>query len=970
MAQSPVSRVRLRQITLIALLTFFIPLTVAVKHHDFKTCAQSGFCKRNRDFAQSVSKQGLQNQSQYQLLTDTLNLNGGRLQGVVSKSLGDGLEDIRLPIEILFLDSGVVRVTLDEEKRVEGTIALRHNSTVKKQRYNEAEVWALAGPPRLSNSASFAKCTTSGVTNVSYGTNGEYSAIIHHSPLALEFQRGGETHVQLNAQGLLNIEHWRAERDVNPEVADAPTDGQQPLRDTAEAPAGSTDESTWWDETFNGNTDTKPRGPESVALDITFPGYEHVYGIPEHAESLALKDTEAGSDSHSEPYRLYNSDVFEYELYSPMTLYGSIPFLQAHRRNSTVGVLWLNAAETWIDIKRQHNAEGSNTRTHWMSESGVLDVFVFLGPTPEDIAKDYGALTGYTQLPQQFALAYHQSRWNYVTDEDVKDVDRKFDMYEIPYDVIWLDIEYTDDKKYFTWDPLQFPDPIAMQEQLDASDRKLVIIIDPHIKKTDSYPISSHLRHEGLAMKSSTNQDYEGWCWPGSSNWIDAFNPAARQWWQSLFQYDQFPTCRANCFIWNDMNEPSVFSGPDMTAPRDNIHFGGWEHRDVHNLNGLTFVNATYHGLLSRQADDYHRPFVLTRSFFAGSQRMGAMWTGDNQAQWEHLAISIPMVLTNGVAGFPFAGADIGGFFGDPSKELLTRWYQAGIWYPFMRAHAHIDTRRREPYVISEPFKSYIAQAIRLRYALLPTWYTAFQQASVNGSPVLRPQFYVHPGDEAGFAIDDQFYLGSSGLLIKPITSEGATSTDIYLADKAPYYDYFDYTVYQGAGKRHTVDAPIDKIPVLMQAGHIVTRKDRPRRSSGLMKYDDLTLVVVLDQNGEAQGTFYEDDGDSYDFEAGAYIHRRFSFADARMVSENLGQEGAKTADYLRTMGTVQVEKIIIVGVPSTWSQKHLVSVAVGSQAAVQIGLQYHAAEGRRAAYAVVKNPAVPIGTSWVIDFS
>lgn len=686
-----------------------------------------------------------------------------------------------------------------------------------------------------------------------------------------------------------------------------------------------------------------------------------------------------GEGHHTDPYRLYNSDVFEYELNSPMTLYGSIPFMQAHKKGSTVGVFWLNAAETWIDITKETSyanplslgvTDQTSTQSHWISESGLLDVFVFLGPSPQDISKNYGELTGYTQLPQLFSIGYHQCRWNYMTDEDVKDVDRKFDMYEIPYDVIWLDLEYLDDKKYFTWDPMSFPDYHGMQNQLDDSERKLVIIIDPHIKNYDGYTIHDQLKNKDLAIKNKDSEDYQGWCWPGSSIWLDSMNPAGHDWWASLFPYDKYPGCHHNCFIWNDMNEPSVFNGPETTSPKDNIHFGGWENRDIHNVLGLTFVNATFDGLLERKKGEIRRPFILTRSFYAGLQRQGAMWTGDNQARWEYLGAALPMILNNGISGFPFAGADVGGFFGNPSKELLTRWYQNGIWYPFFRAHAHIDTRRREPYLIGAPYTHIIAEAIRLRYQLLPAWYTAFYEASINGTPIVRPQWFVFPNDEAGFAIDDQLYLGSTGLLAKPVVQESASNADIYISDDEKYYDYFDYTVYEGAGKAHTVDAPLEKIPLLIQGGHIIPRKDRPRRSSGLMKHDPFTLVISLGKAGTAEGTVYVDDGETYDHLEGAQIHRRFSFVNSVLFSTDIGLHGSKTASYLKTMAGIRVERVIVIGAPSEWAEKSHVLVSTGaSDAPTEAGFKWVEGEGKKASYAVVKDPHVSIGEDWKIQF-
>lgn len=729
--------------------------------------------------------------------------------------------------------------------------------------------------------------------------------------------------------------------------------------------------------------------------------------------------------------------MFEYEIDSPMTLYGSIPLMQAQRKNSTVGVFWLNSAETWIDIKKDTSSSNpkhlsgsgprTDTYTHWMSESGLLDAFVFLGPSPAALSSAYAELTGHTQLPAQFALGYHQCRWNYVTDEDVRDVDRKMDRHAIPYDVIWLDIDYLDDKKFFTWDPLTFADPLGMETQLDEHGRKLVVIIDPHVKKLEGYHVHDELTAKNLAVQNKERTIYEGWCWPGASYWMDGFAPALREWVQSLYTYAKFAGTMGNVFIWNDMNEPSVFNGPEMTMQKDNIHAPGWEHRDIHNANGQTFVNATFHALATR--DDpkgrtpTSRPFVLTRSFFAGSQRLGAMWTGDNMAQWSHLAGSLPMVLAQGISGFPFAGADVGGFMGNPSQELLARWYQAGAFYPFFRGHSHIDTKRREPYLSPEPERGIIASALRLRYSLLPSWYTAFHEASTTGYPIVRPMWWAHPSDAAGFSLDDQMYLGSTGLLVKPVTAEGATSVNVHLpvseradGSKVPYYDYDDYTTYLSGDARsparHTISAPLDKIPLLMRAGHVFARRDRPRRSAALMQNDPFTLVVVLDPaalgaedadgNVGAQGTLYHDDGSSYAYTRGSRIHRQFTFAGTSLTSSNIDIDGAHPhpvpqtpafplsalltkpdkafakgkAAYLSATDALRVEKIVIVGAPKSWKGKSVVSVVDEEGADGKVGkgsreVDVSFVEGAKgkADSAVVRDPKVRIGRGWRIVF-
>ncbi|KAI9726027.1 MAG: hypothetical protein M1828_002035 [Chrysothrix sp. TS-e1954] len=1002
---------------LLALLCLFINPAIMVKHENFKTCEQSGFCTRNRAYADNATAQASTFASPYVLDASSVKLSSsGVLTGMVRKTVKTpvnegpkGKEDtkVRLPLTITFLESGAARVRMDEEKRQKGEIELRHNSPARKERCDVAKDWALVGGLEPSTSATInQEVKDEGVTHVQYGKVDELEAVITHKPFGIDFRRDGKTHVRFNERGFLNVEHWRPKID-RPALDENASEEQKQAEEKRKAE--EEDESTWWEETFGGNTDSKPRGPESVGLDISFPGYEHVYGIPEHTGPMSLKETRGGDGNYDQPYRLYNSDVFEYEMDNPMTLYGAIPFMQAHRPGSTVGVFWLNAAETWIDIVKSRissnplsftsSTGNTDTKTHWFSESGLLDVFVFLGPSPEALSQTYAELTGFTQLPNFFSLGYHQCRWNYVTDEDVKDVDRRFDRHHIPYDVIWLDIEYLDDRKYFTWDPMTFPDPIGMQKQLDEHGRHLVVIVDPHIKRVDGYKVVEELVAKDLAVKTKeAEKPWEGWCWPGASYWVDCFNPASITWMKSLFRYENFAGTTKTVQLWNDMNEPSVFNGPETTMPKDLMFHGNWEHRDIHNVNSMTFVNATFHALETR--DDPKgktptiRPFVLTRAFFAGSQRLGAMWTGDNQASWPHLAASIPMILQNGIAGFPFAGADVGGFFGNPEKDLLTRWYQAGAFYPFFRAHAHIDTRRREPYLVGDPWQTIITQALRLRYALLPAWYTAFHTASTHGYPIVRPMWWAHPMDYHGFTLDSQMYLGDTGILVRPVVDPDASSVDIYLPAEesriaVPYYDYFTYKLYFSYGRASqggfvTVPAPLDTIPVLMRAGKIFPRKDRPRRSSTLMKWDPYTLVMVLDGNdpaGPADGELYVDDGETYDYRTGASIHRRFGFEDGILSSTPFASSSPSSQNatekrkpsreestYLASMRSVSVEKIIIVGAPGSWKDKSQVTVRVGAETRMA-DLQFHDRSRENAAWALVRKPDVPIGVEWSVEF-
>lgn len=264
-------------------------LIVTVKHENFKTCDQSGFCKRNRQFADTAAAAPKSWTSPYTIDPTTIKFANGELHATVVKTLNEDAEKVQLPLTVTFLESGVARVSLDEAKRQKGDITLRHDSKVRKERYNEAGKWALVGGLKVADGAALSENAEDGYTKVFYGDGSKHQAIIRHAPFGIEFQRDGETQVKFNERGLLNLEHWRPKIE---KPAEEKKEGEEEKADEQKQaePAGE-DESTWWDESFGGNTDSKPRGPEAVALDITFPGYEHVFGIPEHATRLSLKTT-------------------------------------------------------------------------------------------------------------------------------------------------------------------------------------------------------------------------------------------------------------------------------------------------------------------------------------------------------------------------------------------------------------------------------------------------------------------------------------------------------------------------------------------------------------------------------------------------------------------------------------------------------------------------------------------------------
>uniref|UniRef100_A0A663LK86 Uncharacterized protein n=1 Tax=Athene cunicularia TaxID=194338 RepID=A0A663LK86_ATHCN len=650
--------------------------------------------------------------------------------------------------------------------------------------------------------------------------NEDYKLKVTANPFQVVIQSKGETVLSMNSNGLLYFEHL-----------------QPPPGDRKQEDLGL------WQEKFGTFLDIKAHGPSSVGMDFSLHGFDHVYGIPQHTETLLLKNTSDG-----DAYRLYNLDIFGHKIHDKIGIYGSVPLLLAHKPNRTSGIFWLNSSETLVDINTKTAKQRAVplTDVRWMSESGIIDVFLLMGPTAFDLFKQFAQLTGTQALPPLFSLGYHQCRWNYEDEQDVKAVDAGFDEHDIPYDVIWLDIEHTDDKRYFTWDKKKFQNPRKMQEHLRKKKRKLVVIVDPHIKVDPMYTLYSEAKDKGYFVKDRNGQDFEGICWPGSSCYLDFTSPEVRKWYADQFAFKTYKGSTNILYVWNDMNEPSVFKGAELTMQKDAVHYNNWEHREVHNLYGFYQQMATAEGLI-RRSSGKERPFVLTRSFFAGSQKYGAVWTGDNTAEWGYLKISIPMLLTISMTGISFCGADVGGFIGDPEPELLVRWYQAGAYQPFFRGHSNMESKRREPWLFGKRNTQIIREAIRERYVLLPYLYTLFYRAHTAAEPVMRPLWVEFPEKIETFDVENEYMLG------KQVSSHPLD---------------FELNIFE-----------VVRIPVFQRGGTVIPLKTAAGKSTEWMIDISYELHVALDTEACAIGELYLDDGHSFQYlHKKQFLYRKFTF--------------------------------------------------------------------------------------------
>lgn len=653
-------------------------------------------------------------------------------------------------------------------------------------------------------------------------------------------------------------------------------------------------------EAFMHFIDTKPRGPESVGLDISFPSCTDIHGIPERTSAFSLPDTVSDASVLTEPYRLYNLDVSHYKLDKPLGLYGSIPFIMARKGQNAVGLFWQNSSETYMDIV----SKDENKSTHWYSESGAIDLFLLPGATPAAVSQQYLWLTGRPPLPALFAVGYHQCRYSYMSDADVREVDEGFSSRDIPYDVMWLDIDYTDGKRYFTWNNETFPDPTKLQNDLAKNGRKTVIIIDPHIKVDEDYNVYNLGTSQDVYVTAAKGEPFVGKCWPGESSFIDFLSSRGREMWADLFNLKKFPGFTQHMHVWNDMNEPSVFGGPERTMQKDLLH-GDIEHRHVHNMYGHSHIRATYEGLLKSRPNE--RAFVLTRSFFAGSQRYAAVWTGDNGADWDHLKASVGMLLSLQLCGVAMSGADVGGFFSDPDGELSTRWYQAGAFQPFFRGHSCQGTKRREPWSFGDPYTAHIRAAIRMRYEFIPYWYTVFAKFALGekaglgfDGPVMRPVWWEFEGWEE----NDSMWMVGDAILAAPIMKSNPVDHTVNLPE-GRWYDLF--AGWRCVRERLVVAADLSRMVVLQRGGTIVPRLHigALRSTMDMGKEDAYTLVVGLDDNGCASGEMYIDDGKSFEFENGKLRSIGLNFKDNQLVAHT------QMGDYV---SAARIDRIVICG--------------------------------------------------------
>jgi alpha-glucosidase len=564
-------------------------------------------------------------------------------------------------------------------------------------------------------------------------------------------------------------------------------------------------------------------------------------------------------------------------------MYISIPFfILLSPKKPAIGFFINSTSYSFFKIN-------DDTYTISVKDEG-LEIYAIYGPKIDDVITHFTGMVGRMEMPPAWSIGYQQSRWSYSTDEEALDVARRMRKDSIPCDVLYLDIDYMDGYRVFTWGK-NFPDPKKFVSEMKEIGFKVVTIVDPGVKIDENYAVYKSGKSIDAFVKDRYGKEFTGYVWPGKCSFPDFLRPDVREWWSTSHKVLFDAGVEG---IWNDMNEPAiVWTDAQMDKVKNILGKGEinfqllgeakavfaqedhgdeiihkdengerWPHYKVRNIYAYLEAIAT-----SRAFELYRpgkRPFLLTRAGFAGIQKYAAVWTGDNSSWWEHLEAEIAISIGLGLSGVSFTGTDVGGFGGNSNGELLARWTEMGVFFPFFRNHSAIGTVHQEPWAFGEKIEKIIKKYITLRYELFPHMYTAFHSAHENGVPIMRPLFFIDQDNPDLYSINDEFLFGDS-LLIAPITKPNTMWRSVYIP-KGRWIDMRNGKIYE-EDHVYKIDAPLDEIPIFVKENSMIFRTDP---MNYIFEKEKMTLYVDV-YGQEGRGYLYEDDGETLEYKKGGY---------------------------------------------------------------------------------------------------
>ncbi|KIM29882.1 glycoside hydrolase family 31 protein [Serendipita vermifera MAFF 305830] len=649
--------------------------------------------------------------------------------------------------------------------------------------------------------------------------------------------------------------------------------------------------------------------PQYLRVKTSLPPNANIYGLGEHTDTFRLSPDNTTRT-------LWNRDA--YGVPNGTNLYSDHPVYFEHRSSGTHGVFLLNS--NGMDVKLR--SASNSTTLEYNVIGGILDFYFLAGPGPLDVAKQYARLAGLPAEVPYWGLGLHQCRYGYQNYLDVAQVVANYSAAGIPLETMWTDIDYMYQRLVFTNDPQYFPlDKMReIVKALHARDQHYIVMVDPAVGVK---PGISKAYDRGKALdvwiKNPNGTDHLGIVWPGVVVWPDWFNSKTAAYWANEFKLFFNPQTGIDIDgVWIDMNEPASFCTypcadpyaeavsqnmpPNRTTPppsatsqlpiplalakRANnysdvlnppyaignvnahlsdktaftnvVHANGMIEYDVHNIYGTMMSSTTRDAMEARRPG--LRPFVITRSTFAGAGAKVGKWLGDNLSTWEHYRVSIAGMLGfASIYQIPEVGSDVCGFGGNTTETLCARWATLGAFNPFYRNH-NGDTSISQEFYRWPSVAQAAKNAIDMRYRLLDYFYTALHLAHTDGVPVLQPLWFQYPKDTNTFGIDLQFFFGNS-ILVSPVTQENVTDVSIYLPNDT-FYDFKNYAVINGTGSTVQLsNISYTDIPVYIRGGVVLPLRVQSANTTTALRKKNFELVIAPNRSGKASGSLYIDDG-------------------------------------------------------------------------------------------------------------
>ncbi|MFF3248559.1 glycoside hydrolase family 31 protein [Streptomyces sp. NPDC002870] len=543
--------------------------------------------------------------------------------------------------------------------------------------------------------------------------------------------------------------------------------------------------------------------------------------VPADARFFGLGGRAGGPRLRGGTYRLWNTDPRGTFGPGDDPLYITMPVQLVVADAGTHLAFHDNSWDGRVTLREGEEGAGSGHDRPGTSEvridGGPLRCWVVVG-TPARVLTGWTQLTGAPALPPSWALGPQHARWGFGSEREVRRIAAGYRDRELPLSAVHLDIDHYDAHQVFTVGREKFPDLPGMAKDLREDGVRLVSIVDPAVKAEPGNTVYDSGSAAGAFVRDPQGREVRGVVWPGECVYPDFTDPAARRWWGDLYEER---LAQGFSGVWHDMNEPVSFAPfGDMTLPRSARHAlegRGGDHREAHNVYGLAMAQAGYEGLLRLRPEE--RPFLFSRSGWAGMQRYGGTWSGDVSTGWPGLRASLSLVLGLGLCGVPYSGPDVGGFDGSPSPELYLRWFQLGAQLPLFRTHAAIDAGRREPWEFGPEVLAHAKAALDERERLRPYFVTLAHLARLTGAPYARPLWWSSPEDRVLRDCEDAFLLGDA-LLVAPVLESGTDRRAVRLP-RGRWYDTATGRAYDGPGQV-LVDAPLSRIPVLARGGAVI----------------------------------------------------------------------------------------------------------------------------------------------------